>query len=381
MSTLVPTSSHASPSAGNADYDDRMKLSLLKCVPMLGRVYGLTFVPGANRLLVSLGGDGTILLDATTGKQVAKLPKDSSVSAMDPNGALATVTSDGKTVGNRHEWDVSLWDLAKGKKIGPLAKNHPDDRLSPDAIGKTRLLATRKKKNTYSFCLYDRAGKRVAEHGLGKVELPFHAAMSSDERIAAHAYFTGAAHVVDLGTGKSQKLEGGTLRIGRQHHKGITSLAIDPTGEHVMYASSGSGKVHVWSTRTRRSVSGKWTSAPVSDAIFHAGGLAVMHSSSQTSTITWFPLAGKGAPREISVGKGATLFADAGDDRHVACVGHSGAHAFAEEGVGVWDVVTGKRVAKAAQPKGMDEISAVGAHRDRLALGDRKRGVAIFAVA
>lgn len=355
-----------------------MKLSLLKHVPVAGRVYSLTFVRGANRLLVSLGGDG-VLVDATTGKTVAKLPKDSSVSAMAPDGALAAVTSGGKTVGGRYEWSVSLWDLAKGKKIRPLAKNHPDDKVSPDVIGKSRILATRVKKSTYSFCLYDRTGKRVAEHRLGKVDLPFYAAMSRDERIAAHAYFTGAAHLVDLESGQSRKLVGGALRIGRQHDKGISSLAIDPSGEYVMYVSSPSRKVQVWSTRTRKSVSGTWADAPVTDAMFFGQALVVLHSSSQDSTITSFPLAGKGAPRKIVVGKGATLFADASNDRHFACAGYSAAHAFAEKGVGIWDVTTGERVAKATPPKGMDAISALGACGDRIALGDLKGGIALFA--
>jgi hypothetical protein len=356
-----------------------MKLELLKRVPFSERIYTLTFVPGANRLLLGYG-DGMTLFDATSGKELAKLPKGSRLSAMDPDGTLGLLTSDGKTVKGRWEWDVTLWDIAKGKKLAVVAKNNPDDKISPEAIGKICMLAMRKKKNACSFCLYDRAGKKVAEHRLGKVDLPFHSAMSKDERLGAHAYFTGAAHLVDLGTGKSQKLVGGALRIGRQHEKGINGLAFDPTGEYLMYSSSGSDKVHLWSTRTRKAVAGKWTSVSnVKDAFFFAGGLAIT-CSGRESTVTFFPLTGKSPPRIITVSEGGTLFACVGDDRHVACAGYTGYDPLAVKGLGIWDVTTGKRVAKAAQPKGMEKISAIGACHDRVALGDQKGGFALYAL-
>jgi WD40 repeat protein len=356
-----------------------MKLVLKKRVDV-GRVIGLAFARGARRLIVTCG-DDQLLLDVATGKPVGKLPKGAHVAAVDDAGTLAAVHEDGKYVGKRYEWGVSLWDLAKGKKICALAKNNPDDNVAVEAIGPTRLLALRKKKSAYSFCVYDRRGAKLAEHPLGKVPLPFHAAMSPDEKRAAHAYFTGVAHLVDLESGKSQKLTGGALRIGRQHDKGITHLAFDAKGEHVMVHSAGSEKAHVWSVRTRKPVPGKWTSESPQDAFFRGDSLAVLFSGSQGATLKLFPLDGKGAPKVFTTGKGRTLFADLGDGKHVACAGYSGHDAWAEKGLSVFDLTTGKRVARAPEPKGMNALSALIAGPGFVAAGDLKSGVAIYAFA
>jgi len=354
-----------------------MKLELVEHVKVAGEVYGLTLA--GNRLLVLRGMAPTLVLDATSGKLVTELPKGSTVYAVDAAGALAVVHDDGKTVGGRYEWGSSLWDLAKGKKLASLAKNTPDDNVTPATFGATRLLTVRKRKTTYSFRLYDRAGKMVAEHGLGKVLLPFRAVMSPDERLAAHAYFTGAAHLVDLTTGESRKLAGGALRIGRQHEKGISDLVFDPAGEHLMYHSGGADAVHVWSVRSRKTLPGKWTTASSSDAFFVGGALVLVRGRSGEATITVFALAGKAEPRVIPVGEHAMRFASVGDGRHVACAGATGFDPAAKASLAVWDVTNGKRAAKGTVPTAMKAVGALAASPARVALGDRKAGVALYA--
>lgn len=356
-----------------------MKLELVQHVEIEGEVYGLTLA--GDRLVVLRGAAPTLILDATSGRVVAKLPKGSTVHSVDAAGALAVVQDDGETVGGRYEWGTSLWDLAKGKKLVSLANNHPDDNVTPATFGSTRLLAVRKRKTAYSFRVSDRAGELVAEHGLGEVQLPFRAVMSPDERLGAHAYFTGAAHLVDLTTGKSQKLAGGALRIGRQHEKGISDLVFDAAGEHLMYHSSGSDAVHVWSVRSRKPLPGEWTTASSSDAFFAGGGLVLVRGRSQEATITVYALDGKSAPRAVTVGERAMRFASLRDERHVACAGATGFDPTAETSLAVWDVMSGKRAAKGAVPTSMKAVGAIAASPGRVALGDRKAGVALYAFA
>jgi len=62
------------------------------------------------------------------------------------------------------------------------------------------------------------------------------------------------------------------LRIGRDHDRGITELAFDRSGEHLMYVSHGSGCAHVWSTRARKSLPGKWTKAATTDGFLRRRG-------------------------------------------------------------------------------------------------------------
>ncbi|MBL8606858.1 MAG: WD40 repeat domain-containing protein [Myxococcales bacterium] len=354
-----------------------MKLELVEHVAVEA-VSGLTIA--GDRVVAARGGARTIVLDAKSGKTVVELPEGAGVLAVDSAGELAVVGEEGKTVGGRYEWATSLWNIGKGKKIATLAKNHPDDNIAPEVFGPTRLLAMRKRKSHCSFCLYDRAGEKVAEHELGDVLLPFRSVMSGDERLGAHAYFTGAAHLVDLTTGKSQKLAGGALRIGRQHDKGISSLAFDSTGEHLMYHSSGSATAHVWSVRTRKAVPGKWTEASSTDAFFLGkGALVLVQGRSQDATITVHALDGKTAARSIAVGERAMCFASLGDEHHVACAGATGFDPSAAKSVAVWNAATGRCAAKGVVPPPMKAVSVLAAARGRVALGDRKAGVALYA--
>ena len=358
-----------------------MKLSLLKHVAIPDRVFDLTFAPGANRILVERDEKPTLILDATTGKQIAKLPKDASVAAIDPVGTLAAVCEGGKTVAGRHEWNVSLWDLAKGKKVALLAKSHPDDNLSPEVISTTRVLAVRKEKSAYSFVLFDRAGKKVSAVALGKVSLPFVAALSANERLLAHAYFTGAAQLVDATSGKTRKLAGSGLKIGRDHEKGISELSFDATGEYLLAVSHGSELAHVWSTKTGKSLAGSWVGNSVQDAFFYGGKLVVTAAGSREATATVHSLGTKTKPRVIVVGTATMLFASAGDDRFLARAGHTGWDAYAKNGLELWDLVSGKRAAKAVLPAPMKAVNALAACPGKVAVGDLKGGVALFAYA
>jgi hypothetical protein len=331
----------------------------------IGTVYAANIAPSAKRIVVSRGSDPQLLLDMTSGKELAKLPEGTYVTHIDDAGQLGVTSADGETVRGKWVWEIGLWDLAKAKKLVTLAKNEPNDKVAIEAFGKTKVFGIRKKKSAYSFCFYDRKGKSVKETKLGKVDLPFHGALSADERFGAHAYFTGAAHLVDLTTGKSQKLEGGTLKIGRQHEKGIHSLAFDDAGAHVMYVAP--NKVHVWSTATRKTSSGAWTKANVTDAWFTGAALVVAFSGPKGSTLTSFALDGA-ASEAIAVGKGEARFAHAGE--RVAVV--------ADKTVALWNGKTGKRIAKAALPKAMEAIANVALSSDRIAVADRKNGVAIY---
>lgn len=357
-----------------------MKLALLKHVALPNAVLRLMLAPGANRLVVLQGGKPTLFLDATSGKEIAKLPKDSFVSAIDPAGSLATVTADGKTVKGRYEWHESLWDLARGKKSGGLATSNPDDKIEIEAIGPTRILGVRRRKTEYSACFFDHRGKLVSELSLGKVPLPFHAAMSPDETAVAHAYFTGAAHLLDVAKEKSQKLDGGTLRIGREHAKGISKLAFDASGEHVYYVSGGSQAVHVWNARTRKSLKGAWTKAPAHDAFIHEGSLVVLVSSAKGATATMHSLDGKGKARTVELGKGSTHFARVGEGPLLACAGNTEWDPSATNGLAVFDLESGKCAAKAKLPASMKLVSTVDASPGKVAVGDRKGGVAIYAL-
>lgn len=354
------------------------KLALAKHLAKTGRVLDVSFAIGANRLIVSRGGQGSLLLNATSGEEIAKLPEDSSLSAIDPSGKIAAVSESGKDIGGRYTWDTALWDLTKGKKLASLGKSTPDDSVSVQAFGATRVLAIRKKKDAYSVCLFDHAGRKVAEHGLGKVPHPFHAALSPDEHMVAHAYFTGAAELFDLATGKGQKLSGGTLRIGRQHEKGLSSLGFTPDQQHVFYISHGSGVVHLWNVRTRRSVAGAWSKSSLQDAWLFGKGLALLSSGSQDAKATLFTLSGKPAPRTINVGERLMCFADAGDGRHLACAANTGRDAFAKTSLELWDLTTGKRAAKGTVPAAMKAVSSIAACPGKLAVGDVKNGVALF---
>lgn len=358
-----------------------MKLSLLAHLPIDGQVADVVLCGAANRVIVVRGDKPALVLDATTGKEIGKLPKNAQVGAIDAAGTRAVVVAGGKTVAGRYEWNVWLWDLTTGKKGAVLATNHPDDNLAPAAIGTTRVVAVRKKKQAYSAVLFDRAGKKVVEHALGKVPLPFLAALSSDERLLAHAYFTGAAGLVDAVTGKARKLAGGALKIGRDHDKGVSELSFDASGEHLLAVSHGSESAHVWSTRTGKSLTGSWIGKSMQDAFFVGDTLVLASSGSGEGTAVVHSLVKKGKPRVIVVGKAAMLFANAGDDRIFARAGHTGWHAFAESGLELYDLVSGKRAARAALPKPMTAVSSLAASPGRVAVGDRKGGVALFAYA
>ncbi len=361
--------------------NERVKLTLAKHLPLSGRISGLTFAAGAKRLLISRGGEGTLIADAKSGKEITTLAEDSSVGPLDPGGTIAAVSSGGKTVGGRYQWSVWLCDLASGKKIGALATCTPDDNISIAAIGRSRVLGIRKQKTAYSAILFDHAGKKVAEHPLGKVPLPFHAALSPDEELVAHAYFTGEARVLTLRTGKGQKLQGGTLRIGRQHDNGITSLAFDATGTRIFYESPAMEVVHVWDVATRKSLAGAWSKIRVQEAFVMGDALTVASSGSQDAIVTSCSLTtGKAAPRprEIVAGKGSMHFAYAGDARHVACAGNTARDAFAKGSLELWDLLAGKRVAKGVLPRDMKTVSALGAGPGMIAVGDLKGFVALY---
>jgi WD40 repeat protein len=359
-----------------------MKLELVAGLPVEG-ARALTFAPGSDRLIVTREKEGALVLDARTGKEIGKLPRGASVSCLDPEGTLAVVSEAGRARGGRHEWDVSLWDLAKVKRIAVIARNHPDEHVSPRDLGPTRLLCLRTKKETLSLCTFDHAGEPVGETPLGKVPHPFYAALTPDEQVAAHATFTGAAQFVDLRTGKGHKLVGGGLRVGRDPDMGISKLAIDSTGEYLMYASFATGCVHVWSMRTRKSLAGKWTKASVTDAFFFGGALGVAWSGSDGMKVTSFPLEGRAGPRVCQMSPEPALLAALGDGRHFACAGHSGYAAISapSRGVAVWDLGSGKRAARAKEPSGMSAIVDLAACPDRVAVCDVKAGVALFAVA
>lgn len=358
-----------------------MKLSLLKHVAIAGRVFDLTFAPGANRLLVVCDEKPTLILDATTGKEIGKLPKGASVAAIDPVGTLAAVCEGGKTVAGRYTWNVSLWDLAKGKKVALLAKSHPDDNLAPEVIGPSRVLALRKKKNAYSFVLFDRAGTKEKELALGKVSVPFVAALSADQRLLAHATFTGAGQLVDAASGKTRKLAASGLTIDRHHEKGISQLSFDATGEYLLAVSHGSELAHVWSTTTGKSLAGSWAGKSVHDAFFSGGSLVLTAAGSREATATVHALGTKARPRVIVVGTAGMLFASAGDDRFLARAGHTGFDAYAKDGLELWDLVSGKRAAKDALPAPMKAVNALAACPGKVAVGDEKGGVALFAYA
>jgi hypothetical protein len=358
-----------------------MKLSLLAHLPIDGQVADVMLCGSANRVLVVRDGKPALILDATTGKEIGKLPKDAQVATVDAAGTIAAVVAGGKTVAGRYEWQMWLWDLTTGKKIAVLATNHPDDNLAPAAIGRTRVVAVRKKKKAYSVVLFDRTGKKVAEHALGKVPLSFLAALSADERLVAHAYFTGGSGLVDAATGKARKLAGGALKTGRDHDKGVSELSFDASGEHLLAVSHGSESAHVWSTQTGKSVSGSWIGKPMQDAFFVGDSLVLASSGSREGTAVVHSLVKKAKPRAIVVGKASMLFANAGDDRILARAGHTGWDAFAESGLELYDLVSGKRAAKAVLPKRMAAVSWLAASPGRVAVGDRKGGVALYAYA
>ena len=355
-----------------------MKLVLRKHLALPSPVLDLTFAVGANRLIVTREGERALILDASTGREIAGLPKGAGVGPVDPAGTLAVVGEDGKRVAGRSTSNVSLWDLAKGKKRALLAKNHPGDDLAPQAIGATRVLGIRQRKDAYSICLFDHAGKKLVEHALGKVPLPFHGALSADERVVVHATFTGAAQLVDTASGKAQKLAGGVLRIGRDHDKGISSLAFDSSGEHVSYISHGTETVHVWNVRTRKSLAGTWVGERVQDAFFSGGSLVVVSSGTREATAKIHSLATKAKPRVVIVGHGSLLFAAAGDDRHLACVGFTGWDAYAKSGLEIYDLVSGKRAARIALPGPMKTACSVAACPGKVAVGDLAGGIALF---
>lgn len=358
-----------------------MKLELVALVGVKD-VRSVTLAHGSDRLLVGRSEGPVLVLDARTGKEVGKLPKGCSVLELDTQGMLAVVDEDGKSRGGRHEWNVSLWDLVKVKRIATIAKNHPDDRVSAEAFGATRLLCLRIKKNALSLCSFDRRGKAIEARSLGKVPLPFHVAMTANEQAAAHCYFTGAAQLFDLRTGKGQKLAGGTLRIGRNHDKGVSRLAFDSSGDHLVYASHGSGTVHVWSTRTRKPVAGKWSKIAMTEVYLFGDSLGIAWSGSDGAKMTAFSLTGKGAPRVFQTSPEPALFAQLGDGRHFACAGASGHHVIGarSRGVTLWDFSTGKRVAS-AKPAGLTAVNCLTASPGRVAISDAKAGIAVFAVA
>lgn len=341
-----------------------MELSLSKHVALGGRVHGLTLA--GDRLIVRRG-EGPLVLDAADGRTIAELPPAGTVTAVDGAGTLATITEEGASVEGQYQWTISLWDLARGARIATLATSTPDDNVTPSAIGATRVLGMRKRKKDYSLCLYDHRGQPVAEHPLGDVDLPFAVAMSDDETLAAHAYFTGAGHLVDLRTGRSQKLVGGALRIGRQHERGISSLTFDRPGSHVMYVAP--DKVHVWSTASRKSLSGSWASGSVGQAFFTAGKLGVV-SAGASPTLTLHALDGRDSIG-VPLGAPKPLVASAGDDRHVASI--------AGASLAVWDVTVGEAVAKTQSP--LQDCSALAASSDRVAIADRAGSVAIYRLA
>lgn len=295
------------------------------------------------------------------GKKTLSLPKGATVSANDDEGTLAVLSRDGKHVGDRYTWASELWSLVTGKKIATLSGNHPDDATEAEAIVGNEIVCLRKRKSVYSLRTFDLRGKLVSDAPLGKVPLPFHVAVSRDGTLAAHAYFTGAAHLYDRTKKKSHKLVGGTLRIGRQHEKGITDLAFDPSGEFVMYASSGSDAVHVWSTRTKKSVKGTWTKERPDDAFFVAGGLGLI----QGTTLTFHALAGKTKPRPVT---SADHIVKMNDDQHVVTT--------TKGRIAVVDVATGKTVASAKGPKTVRDLAA---SPRRVAVLDEKN-VQVFAV-
>ena len=355
-----------------------MKLVLGKHIALPSSVLDLTFAVGANRLVVTREGEPALILDATTAKEIATLPRGAGMGPVDRAGTLAVVGEGGKRVAGRYTSNVSLWDLAKGKKRALLAKNHPQDNLAPQAIGATRVLGIRQRKDAYSICLFDHAGKKLVEHALGKVPLPFHGALSADERVVVHAFFTGAAQLVDVASGRAQKLAGGVLRIGHDHDKGISRLAFDSSGEHVLYVSHGTETVHVWNARTRKSLAGTWVGERVQDAFFSGGSLVVVSSGTREATAKIHSLATKAKPRVIIVGHGSLLFAAAGDDRHLACVGFTGWDAYAKSGLEIYDLVSGKRAAKIPLPARMKLACSVAACPGKVAVGDLAGGIALF---
>jgi len=243
------------------------------------------------------------------------------------------------------------------------------------------VLAVRKKKSAYSVVLFDHKGKKTSEVALGKVPLPFVAALSADERRVAHAYFTGAAGLVDTASGKTRKLAGGVLKIDRHHEGGISELSFDATGEHLLAVSHARELAHVWSTRTGKSLTGSWVGKSVQDAFFSGGSLVVTASGSREATATVHSLTGKGKPRVIVLGQASMLFASAGDDRFLARAGFTGWDAYAKNGLELYDLTSGKCAAKAKLPAPMQAVSPLAACPGKIAVGDREGGVALLAFA
>ena len=86
-----------------------------------------------------------------------------------------------------------------------------------------------------------------------------------------------------------------------------------------------------------------------------------------------------GPVASISVGERAMCFASLGDEHHVACAGATGFDPSAAKSVAVWNAATGRCAAKGVVPPPMKAVSVLAAARGRVALGDRKAGVALYA--
>jgi hypothetical protein len=341
-----------------------------------GGVYGLRFVADGRRLVVARGGQGTTVLDATTCKEIVAFSEGASIGVLGTDGALASVTDEGKTVAGRHTWAESLWDLATGKKLATLSKNTPDNNLALVTAGATRVLGWRKKKTAYAVCLFDRAGTLVAEHALGTTPLPFHLALSPDERCVAHAYFTGAAALFDLDSGKGHKLTGGALRIGRQHEKGITSLAFTPSGEHLFYESPEA--VHVWDVRTRKASAGSWQEGPADIAFCAGPRFITVRTKSSEATATAHDLGATSKSKTITLGAGPVRVAYPGDAKHLA---YTEDPASPRAALALVDLATGKRAARCVLPASTKAPLALAACPGRIAVGDRAGRLTIFTYA
>lgn len=269
------------------------------------------------------------------------------ISAIDGETSRAVVELPMSERGGKAAWAVELWDLAANKKLARLADCAPDDKLGPTALTPQGAFAIRATRPAWSLVRFDAKGKPAGTPTkLATKVVPFHLAVGGD--LAAWTYFDSAvAGVVDLATGAQKPLAGGALRIGRQHHKGVSRFTASPG--IVVASSSGAGRTVVWSAATRKAVAGPWSDAPSAIAV---GDRVVWWTDGSELRTTEHAMA-TGGPGKVAA---------AGDGRHVAWAN--------AKGVEVWDVIAGKRVGKLAR-KG--ELVSLACSGGRVAAGGTDR--------
>lgn len=353
-------------------------LSVVAARDDLGRVTNVRFVARGRRVLVHEPGVLRVLDAATLADAFRVEGPSIRVQHVHPSSDLAVLEEGHGQRAGGYAWDVTLWDLAAGARLATLAECDPKDKLLPVVIGTTAIFAVRKAGTTLSLVRFDARGVRVDETPLGDVELPFHLAVSPDERWLAHAYFTGVTHVVDLSRGESGKLAGGALRIGRQHDKGLHYLAFDSTSTRLAYAAGGAERAHVWSVESRKSQKGGWEAVSVTDARFVGSHLVTLSGGARMRSF-----APNGSEVALPEGVGDARLVPLGDDR-VVLVARSGVAGSAGRGMAVIDVASGREVVRSSEERWGRAVLAYdavhGAAGQRLVLADAARGVTVLAI-